>query len=67
MHDRAINPTSGDTGGILESDWKTANKNKMDLLDKVQPSFSQLWWEDGHLLFYPGVPSDAKACDGVKH
>ena len=28
----AINPNSGDTGGILGDDWQTVNKDKMDLL-----------------------------------
>lgn len=31
------NPDSGDTGGILENDWKTVNQSKMDILN------SYLW------------------------
>jgi endoglucanase len=30
------NPNSGDTGGILEDDWQTVNKAKMDILSAYQ-------------------------------
>jgi len=30
------NPDSGDTGGILEYDWKTVNQSKMDVLSAYQ-------------------------------
>jgi endoglucanase len=32
----AWNPDSGDTGGILEDDWKTVDKAKLDLLSTYQ-------------------------------
>ena len=32
-----LNPNSGDTGGLLENDWKTPVIPKLDLLEKVQP------------------------------
>jgi endoglucanase len=32
----AWNPDSGDTGGILQSDWKTVNQSKMDILNAYQ-------------------------------
>jgi|SRR5215469_7503513 len=32
----AWNPDSGDTGGILENDWKTVNQSKMDILNSYQ-------------------------------
>ncbi len=32
----AWNPDSGDTGGILQSDWKTVNQAKMDILNAYQ-------------------------------
>lgn len=32
----AWNPDSGDTGGILQNDWKTVNQNKIDVLDAFQ-------------------------------
>ncbi|WP_432587673.1 glycoside hydrolase family 5 protein [Streptomyces sp. HD1123-B1] len=30
------NPNSGDTGGVLNNDWKTVDKNKMKMLSKYQ-------------------------------
>ncbi len=32
----AWNPDSGDTGGILENDWKTVNQSKMDVLSSYE-------------------------------
>jgi len=32
----AWNPNSGDTGGILEDDWQTVNRAKMDILSAYQ-------------------------------
>jgi endoglucanase len=32
----AWNPDSGDTGGILQNDWKTVNRSKMDVLNAYQ-------------------------------
>jgi endoglucanase len=32
----AWNPDSGDTGGILENDWKTVNQNKLDILSSYK-------------------------------
>jgi endoglucanase len=32
----AWNPNSGDTGGILEDDWQTVNRLKMDILSAYQ-------------------------------
>jgi len=31
----ALNPNSGDTGGVLEDDWTTVNRAKMDLLRRL--------------------------------
>jgi endoglucanase len=31
----SLNPNSGDTGGILQDDWTTVNKDKMELLKKL--------------------------------
>jgi endoglucanase len=33
------NPDSGDTGGILNDDWKTVNQEKLQLLQPIQPPF----------------------------
>ena len=33
-----LNPNSGDTGGLLENDWKTPVYSKLNLLQKVQPN-----------------------------
>jgi endoglucanase len=30
------NPDSGDTGGILQDNWKTINKSKLDILNAYQ-------------------------------
>jgi endoglucanase len=30
------NPDSGDTGGILQNDWKTVNQNRVDLLSSYE-------------------------------
>ena len=30
------NPDSGDTGGILQNDWKTVNQSKIDLLSAYE-------------------------------
>ena len=30
------NPDSGDTGGILQNDWKTVNQSKLDVLSAYQ-------------------------------
>ncbi len=32
----AWNPDSGDTGGILQNDWKTVNQSKLDVLNAYQ-------------------------------
>ena len=32
----AWNPNSGDTGGILQNDWKTVNQSKIDVLNAYQ-------------------------------
>jgi endoglucanase len=32
-----LNPTSGDTGGILEDDWKTPVQDKLDMIGRMQP------------------------------
>lgn len=34
----ALNPNSGDTGGLLQDDWKTPITNKLKLLEKVHPN-----------------------------
>jgi endoglucanase len=31
----SLNPNSGDTGGVLNDDWTTVNKDKMELLKKL--------------------------------
>ncbi len=33
-----VNPNSGDTGGLLENDWKTPVQRKLDLLARVHPN-----------------------------
>lgn len=40
----AINPDSSDTGGILEDDWVTPVQPKLDLLRRIQPHPSLLYW-----------------------
>ena len=38
----AWNPDSGDTGGILQNNWKTVNQSKMDVLNSYQwPTMGQ--------------------------
>ncbi len=32
----ALNPDSGDTGGILQNDWSTVNQNKQDYLNPIE-------------------------------
>jgi|EP00624_Nannochloropsis_granulata_P004332 endoglucanase len=39
-----VNPDSSDTGGILEDDWITPVQPKLDLLRRVQPHPSLLYW-----------------------
>lgn len=36
------NPNSGDTGGILQDDWRTVNRNKVDTLEPVQFAFANV-------------------------
>jgi len=33
-----LNPDSGDTGGLLDNDWKTPEQAKLDLLSRLQPN-----------------------------
>lgn len=33
-----LNPESGDTGGLLQSDWKTPETQKLDLLKRCKPN-----------------------------
>jgi endoglucanase len=40
----ALNPNSGDTGGLLKDDWKTWDQQKLDLLAPV------LWTEGGKFV-----------------
>jgi endoglucanase len=35
------NPNSGDTGGVLKDDWKTVDKNKVEMLSKYQSPLPQ--------------------------
>lgn len=35
---------SGDTGGLLEDDWVTPVRPKLDLLARLQPDPSFLYW-----------------------
>lgn len=37
-----LNPNSGDTGGVLKDDWKSARDDKLLLLKRVQPDPSRL-------------------------
>lgn len=37
-------PQSGDTGGLLENDWVTPVRPKLDLLARLQPNPSLLYW-----------------------
>jgi len=39
-----LNPNSGDTGGLLEDDWRTPVQPKLDLLRRIQPTPSLLYW-----------------------
>lgn len=34
----ALNPNSGDTGGILEDDWKTPVQRKLDVIARTMPN-----------------------------
>src|SRR5581483_942196 len=36
------NPNSGDTGGILQDDWRTVNQNKVDKLKPMQFSLGSV-------------------------
>ena len=30
-----LNPNSGDTGGILQDDWTTLDRSKVDMLSRI--------------------------------
>lgn len=38
----SLNPTSGDTGGLLEDDWTTPRHDKLDMLKRLQPHPTRL-------------------------
>jgi len=38
---------SGDTGGLLEDDWSEPVRPKLDLLARLQPEPSLLYWAGG--------------------
>lgn len=42
-----VNPNSGDTGGLLDEDWVTPIKPKLDLLASICPEPSQLKFDTG--------------------
>lgn len=56
-----LNPNSGDTGGLLEDDWKTPVTKKLQLLDRVCPNPSQFTFatsqQSSSLLATPQQPS----------
>merc|ERR1712038_1331013 len=39
------NPNSGDTGGLLQSDWTTEESGKLEALDLLQPFPSKIEWD----------------------
>lgn len=38
----SLNPTSSDTGGLLQDDWTTPREDKLDLLKRLQPQPTKL-------------------------
>merc|ERR1712130_1052721 len=40
-----LNPNSGDTGGLLKSDWTTEENGKLEALDVLQPFPSKIEWQ----------------------
>ena len=45
-----VNPDSGDTGGLLENDWKTPVIPKLNLLQFVQPNPTKITMMDGNVI-----------------
>ena len=45
-----VNPDSGDTGGLLENDWKTPVIPKLNLLQFVQPNPTKITMMDRNVI-----------------
>lgn len=52
-----LNPTSSDTGGILQADWATPVAAKMQLLDSLVP-------QPGRVILTAGVPTGISPGNG---
>ena len=62
----AWNPNSGDTGGVLQDDWKTINTAKMGLLAELMGRKPQAYDPgDGSTPSYGPVPGDGAVDDSV--
>lgn len=51
-----LNPNSGDTGGLLEEDWKTPVTKKLQLLEKVCPNPSEFTFTTSQQIPSPPQP-----------
>ena len=61
--DWCLNPNSGDTGGLLDYDFLTPKKEKLALLDRVQPNPTFISKKgEGQLCIQPGAYVNPK-CD----
>lgn len=49
-----LNPTSSDTGGILQSDWRTPVAPKLALLARLNPNPARLSSRSGLVTLTPG-------------
>lgn len=57
-----LNPESGDTGGVLKSNWWDEEEAKLALYHTVQPHPSWLYKEGDHFYLEPGKYANPK-CD----
>jgi len=51
-----LNPTSADTGGLLNDDWETPNIPKLNLLTKTVPNPTLFYKTADQICFYNYVP-----------
>merc|ERR1711988_1154886 len=64
----ALNPNSGDTGGLLYDNYLEADWRKLELLGRVQPQPSKLsWGKDGKsVCYYQGAYANEEKCNKRK-
>ena len=65
----ALNPNSGDTGGLLYDNYSDIDWKKLTLLDRVQPNPSKLSWgkDRKSVCYYEGEYVNEKGCNTRKY